>query len=73
MDTVPHILDFPNSPASSASLNELHDFLEGGADGNCPQEQAVVVQLGDSEDTTWAANIPNLTTELLDELLDLSE
>ncbi|KAK4806427.1 hypothetical protein QYF61_020576 [Mycteria americana] len=71
--TIPGVLDFPNSLASTAFLNELHNVSEYAADGDCPQDQAVVARLGDSEDTILTTNVPNLTAEVLDELPDLSK
>lgn len=38
-------------------------------DSDCPQDQAV----GDSEETILTANVPSLTTEVLDELPNLSQ
>ncbi|OPJ67395.1 hypothetical protein AV530_014609 [Patagioenas fasciata monilis] len=55
--------------ASIAFLNELHNFLECMVDSDCPQDQAV----GDSEETILTANVPSLTTEILDELPNLSQ
>lgn len=63
------VLGFPNSLASIAFLNELHNFLERVVDSDCPQDQAV----GDSEETILTANVPSLTTEVLDELPNLSQ
>ena len=72
-DTVPDVPHFPNSLASTALLNELHDFSEYVADGDCSQDQAVVPRLGDSEDTILTASVPSLTAQVLRELPDLSE
>lgn len=72
-DTVPDVLGFPNSLASTAFLNELHDFSENVADGHCPQSQAVAAQLGDREDAVLTGNVPNLTAEVIDELPVLSK
>ena len=72
-DTIPDVLHFPNSLASTTFFNEIHNFSEYVADGDCCQGQGVVARLGDSEDTVLTANIPILAAEVLDELPDLSK
>ena len=42
------------------------------AEGNCPKDQVVVEQLGDSEDTILTTSGPSMTGEALNELPDLS-
>jgi len=64
-DTVPHVLDFPNSLAST-----LSECLE---DGGCSEEPEALAWLGDSEDTTLMASVPSSTADTRDELPDLSE
>ncbi len=71
--TVPHVLLFPNSLASTAFLPEHHNFSGDVVVGDCPQDQAVETQRGDGQDTALTANVASLTAEALAELLDLSE
>ncbi|KAM6042949.1 uncharacterized protein LJ206_019592 [Theristicus caerulescens] len=71
-DFLSHLPDFSDL-ASAAFLNELHDFSEYVTDGDCPQDQAMVAQLGDREDTILTANVPSLTTDIPNELPNLSE
>ena len=70
-DTVPNVLDFPNSLTSTDFLSELHDFTRYMADDDRPQDQAVVEHLEDSEDTILTTNGPSVTAEALDEIPDL--
>ncbi|XP_052635698.1 uncharacterized protein LOC128138488 [Harpia harpyja] len=65
--------DNAQSLASTAFLNDFHNFSQYVEDGGCPQDKAVVARLQDSEDTILIASVPNLTKQVLDELPDLSE
>nr|XP_041573018.1 uncharacterized protein LOC115492560 isoform X2 [Taeniopygia guttata] len=63
-------LNSPNSPTLDAVLEELSECLE---DSGCLDKQVELAQQEDNEDTILAANVPSLTDEDLDELLEFCE
>ncbi|XP_053805400.1 uncharacterized protein LOC128791631 isoform X1 [Vidua chalybeata] len=63
-------LNSPNSPTLDALLEELSEYLE---DSGCLDKQAELAQQADNEDAILAANVPSLTAEDLDELLEFCE
>ncbi|OPJ70689.1 hypothetical protein AV530_012776 [Patagioenas fasciata monilis] len=68
-DSVPATSSHQPTPALLIGRNTMKP-TEYMADDNCPQNQAVAVQLGDREET---GNVPNLTAEVIDEPPDLSK
>ena len=51
-DTVPDVLSIaaiPNVPHSTAFLNQLPDFSEYGAEGDCPEDRVAAAMLGDAD------------------------
>lgn len=63
-------LDSPNSSTLDALLEELSEYLE---DSGCLNKQEELAQQGDNEDTILDANVPSLTAEDFDELLEFCE